>query len=252
MRILVSNDDGFEAPGVQLLAQVAQTMSPDVWVVAPDRKWTAASHQLSFDRDLTLTRKGERTYACSGAPADCVVAAMTILFAGGPKPDLVLAGVNDKRNVAEDIAYSGTMAIAREATFWRVPAIALSRTAPTSAAPAEVDTLHRLLQALWHSRDQWAADGHWLSINLPGVLPAPVVQARVGSDKLATACDVIANTPERIVYRIRRGRPGTGAAGDENAQIAAGNITVVRHRWYADAPLPDATVAAWSDVSGKS
>jgi len=104
MRILVCNDDGFEAPGVRLMARLAHAMTPDVWVVAPDRKWTAASHQLSFDRDLTLTRKGERAYACSGAPADCVVAAMTILFADGAKPDLVLAGVNDKRNVAEDIA----------------------------------------------------------------------------------------------------------------------------------------------------
>jgi 5'-nucleotidase len=139
MRILVCNDDGFEAPGVRLMARLAHAMTPDVWVVAPDRKWTAASHQLSFDRDLTLTRKGERAYACSGAPADCVVAAMTILFADGAKPDLVLAGVNDKRNVAEDIAYSGTMAIAREATFFGVPAIAISRGVPAPAESAELD-----------------------------------------------------------------------------------------------------------------
>ena len=91
-------------------------LEAEVWIVAPDRKWTAASHQLSFDRDLTLTRTGERNYACSGAPADCVVAAMTILFAGAAKPELVLAGINDKCNVAEDVAYSGTIAIAREAT----------------------------------------------------------------------------------------------------------------------------------------
>jgi 5'-nucleotidase len=223
-------------------------MTPDVWVVAPDRKWTAASHQLSFDRDLTLARKSERTYACSGAPADCVVAAMTLLFADGPKPDLVLAGVNDKRNVGEDIAYSGTMAIAREAAFWRVPAIAVSRAVAGVTGPAEFDTLRRLLQAFWKSRDEWATDGHWLSVNLPGVLPAPIVQAYVGSDKLATACDVIEKTPERITYRIRRGRPGTSAPGDENAQIAAGNITVVRHRWHAAARLSDAIVTAWSDA----
>jgi len=249
MRILVCNDDGFEAPGVRLMARLAHAMTPDVWVVAPDRKWTAASHQLSFDRDLTLTRKGERAYACSGAPADCVVAAMTILFADGAKPDLVLAGVNDKRNVAEDIAYSGTMAIAREATFFGVPAIAISRGVPAPAESAELDPLLRLLRALWKSRDEWAAQGHWLSLNLPGALPAPVVQAHVGSDKLATACDVLTNTPERIDYRIRRGRPGTSTPGDENAQVAAGRITVVRHRWYADAPVSDATVAAWNDAA---
>ena len=114
MRILVCNDDGIGAPGIGVLADAAVVIGTDVWIVAPERKWTAASHQLSFDHDLILTRIRERTFSCSGAPADCVVAAMTILFAHGPKPDLVLAGVNDKRNVAEDLAYSGTMAIARE------------------------------------------------------------------------------------------------------------------------------------------
>ena len=127
MRILVSNDDGIGAPGLRTLVDAARTLAPDIWVVAPERKWTAASHQLSFDRVLTLTRVAESEYACSGAPADCVVAAMTLLFAEGRKPDLVLAGVNDKLNVAEDLAYSGTMAIAREATFWDVPAIGISR-----------------------------------------------------------------------------------------------------------------------------
>src|SRR5207245_2480469 len=90
MRILVSNDDGVRSPGVRLLAQAALAIGSDVWVVAPERKWTAASHQLSFDRDLTLTRIGDRIYAGSGAPADCVVAAMTLLFDAGSRPDLVL------------------------------------------------------------------------------------------------------------------------------------------------------------------
>ena len=248
MRILVCNDDGIEAPGIRLLAEAALAIGPEVWVVAPDRKWTAASHQLSFDRDLTLTRKGERSYACSGAPADCVVAAMTVLFKGGAKPDLVLAGVNDKRNVAEDIAYSGTMAITREAAFWGVPAIGVSRAMRGTEGPVEQAILRRLLQALWKSRDDWAADGHWLSVNLPGSLPAPVAQPRIGRDKLASACDVLENTSERITYRIRRERPGSSTTGDENAHLDAGRITVVRHRWYADAAVPEAVVAAWNSA----
>ena len=248
MRILVCNDDGFESPGIRLLAEAALAIGPEIWVVAPDRKWTAASHQLSFDRDLTLTRKGERLYSCSGAPADCVVAAMTVLLKGGPKPDLVLAGVNDKRNVAEDIAYSGTMAITREAAFWGVPAIGVSRAMRGTEGPAVLATLRRLLQALWTSRDDWAADGHWLSVNLPASLPASVAQARVGRDKLAGACDVLENTPERITYRIRRERPGTSMPGYENANLDAGLITVVRHRWFADAAVPEAVVAAWNSA----
>ena len=146
MRILVSNDDGVEAPGLARLAAAARTLAGEVFVVAPERKWTAASHQLSFDRTLTLSRRGERVFACSGAPADCVVAAMTLVFADGTRPDLVLAGINDKLNVGEDLAYSGTMAIAREASFWGVPSIAMSRDAPSSANAAEAEALARLLQ----------------------------------------------------------------------------------------------------------
>jgi 5'-nucleotidase len=250
MRILVCNDDGIAWPGLGLLARAARALEAEVWIVAPERKWTAASHQLSFDRDLTLTRTGERSYACSGAPADCVVAAMTILFAGGTKPELVLAGINDKCNVAEDVAYSGTIAIAREATFWGVPAISLSRaeSASVTEGAADLDALSRLLRVLWNRRGDWTAEGHWLSVNLPPSLPAPLVQARTGRDKIAAAADVLDATLERIRYRIRRGRPGTITSGDENACLAAGKISVVRYCWFAEARLPDVVVAAWSSA----
>jgi 5'-nucleotidase len=244
MRVLVCNDDGISAPGLRLLAQAALALDAEVWIVAPDHKWTAASHQLSFDRDLTLTRTGERSYACSGAPADCVVAAMTIVFAGGPPPDLVLAGINDKRNVAEDVAYSGTIAIAREATFWGVPAISLSREAAVDSA-GDLDALGRLLRVLSDGRAEWAPGGHWLSVNLPSSLPAPLVQARPGRDKIAGATDVIEASDARIRYRTRRGRPGTSNPGDENACIAAGTISLVRYGWSGEESLQEAVVETW-------
>jgi len=233
MRILVCNDDGVEAPGLSLLAAAARELSDDVWIVAPERKWTAASHQLSFDRDLTLTLVRDRTYACSGAPADCVVAAMGVVFEPAQRPDLVLSGVNDKRNVGEDLAYSGTMAIAREATFWGIPAIAVSGDGwkPSDAAEKR---LARLLTAAYETRGEWTRDDAWLSINLPATLPAPVAHARVGRDKIASACDVVESSPGRIVYRIRRGRPSTRSDGDENARIDTGSIAVVRHRWHCE------------------
>ena len=245
MQILVSNDDGIHSPGVHLLAQAALAIGSEVWVVAPERKWTAASHQLSFDRDVTLTRMGDRVYACSGAPADGVIAAMAVLFGGGSKPDLVLAGINDKRNVAEDVAYSGTTAIAREATFWGVPAISLSREPRKTDGAGDLEALRRLLRLLWNARADWATEGHWLSINLPASLPAPLTQARVGRDKIGSAADILENSPERMRYRLRRGRPGTITAGDENACLDAGQISVVRYCWFAEARLPDAVIAAW-------
>jgi 5'-nucleotidase len=245
MRVLIGNDDGIDAPGIALLARAARTLAADVWIVAPERKWTAASHQLTFDRDLTLTRVAERAYACSGAPADCVVAAMTLLFADGPRPDLALAGVNDQPNVAEDIAYSGTMAVAREATFWGVPAVSLARARDAIPRDGDADVLGRLLATLWRGRADWALAGHWLGVNLPASLPAPLAQPRTGRDKIAGACDVLDASDERIRYRLRRGRPGTIGAGDENACLAAGSIGVQRFCWRSEVPLPRAVVAGW-------
>lgn len=245
LRILVCNDDGIESPGLALLAEVARGASEDVWVVAPERKWTAASHQLSFDRDLALVARAKRTYACTGAPADCVIAALTVLLADRP-PDLVLAGINDKRNVGEDAAYSGTIAIAREATFHGVPAIALSRSRRWTDAPAEVAALRRLLGSWWATRGEWATDGHWLAAVLPDALPAPVTCARAARDKIGSATDVIAHDADRIVFRLRRGRPGTAAPGDENAALAAGRITVVRQGWHDAAPLDEDLVERWA------
>jgi 5'-nucleotidase len=250
MRILICNDDGIDAPGLRLLARAAQGLSADVWVVAPERKWTAASHQLSFDRDLTLIRSRERTYACSGAPADCVVAAMSVLFADAPKPALVLAGVNDKRNVAQDLAYSGTMAIAREAAFFGVPAIALSRADHAREEAADVDALRDLLRLLWRRRTDWTGEGHWLGLNLPVSLPAPLVQARIGRDKIGGSSEILRASAERIDYRLQRGRPGTTTPGDENACLAEGSISIVRYCWFMQAPLPASTLAAWQDAAG--
>ena len=151
-------------------------------------------------------------------------------------PDLVLAGVNDKLNVAEDIAYSGTMAIAREATFWEVPAIAFPRA--RSPAASDAAAIGKLLRVLWDGRAQWQREGNWLSLNLPAPLPAPLVQASVRRDKIGAACEIlVTRETERIVYRRSR-PPGHVQPGDERAALAAGAIAVVRYAGPL-APLPD-------------
>jgi 5'-nucleotidase len=245
VRILAANDDGIAAPGLtELTSAAAAALGAEIWVVAPERKWTAASHQLSFDQDLTLSRAGERAYACSGSPADCVVAAMTVLFADEPKPDLVLAGINDGRNVGEDIAYSGTMAIGREAAFWGVPAISISRVKGAVRGTGDDAALRALLRVLADTRDEWASGSHWLGVNLPAVLPAPIAQAVIGRDKIATASDVVARSPDRIRYRLRRGRAHASSAGDENAAIDAGNIVIVRHGWTKTDALSEDFIAS--------
>lgn len=243
MRILIANDDGIDAAGIALLRRAAARLTADIWVVAPERKWTAASHHLSFDRDLTLTRREPQVYALDGTPADCVVAAMTVLFRDGGKPDLVLSGVNDGRNAAEDAAYSGTLSIAREASFWDLPAIGFSRTKGGTSEEQDVAALAALIDALWQRRAEWSREGAYLSVNLPKELPAEVGLAVIGRDKIAGAADIRAEEGDRIVWRIRRGRPHSSRPGDENSLIDAGRIAIVRHCWIDGAPL-DAGLAA--------
>ena len=125
-RVLIANDDGFDAPGLQLLEDVAKSLSDEVWVVAPDSEQSATGHSLTLRRPLRIIKRGERRYAVNGTPTDCVLLAVNQIMKHC-KPDLVLSGVNKGRNVGEDMTYSGTVAAAMEATLFGIPAIALSQ-----------------------------------------------------------------------------------------------------------------------------
>lgn len=237
MRILVCNDDGVEAPGLAILADVARTLSEDVWVVAPDGKRTANGPSLTIARPLTMTRLSERKYSCSGTPADCVVTAMAWLFKDDRRPDLVLSGINDGRNVAEDLAYSGTLGIAREATFWGVPAIGFSRVKNPRATDRDVPWLADLIGGLWQRREDWAIEGHYLSVNLPTALPAPIRQPRIGRDKIGLSAEVVSSQGDTVVITVPRGRAHSSIPGDENEAIDGGYVTVNRLNWFGETPL---------------
>jgi 5'-nucleotidase len=244
MRILISNDDGIEAPGIARLAATASRLSDDIWIVAPEVKHTAAGPSLTMAKPVTMRRLGERRYSCSGRPADCMVAAFAWLFREGKKPDLVLAGVNDGRNVAEDLAYSGTLGIAREASFWGVPAIGFSRVKNPALSPSDGAWLAGLIGRLWKAREEWAAEGHWLSVNLPASLPAEIRQPSIGRDKIARRAEVVEEDGERTVLIFPRGRAHVTTPGDENAAIDAGFATVNRLNWFGETRLADGFVEA--------
>ena len=125
-RILISNDDGVDAPGIRILEKVARELSTDVWVVAPEMEQSGASHSLTTRRPLRLNEIGEQRYAVDGTPTDCVLLAVKRLLRDRP-PDLVLSGINGGSNIGEDLTYSGTVAAAMEATLLGIPAIALSQ-----------------------------------------------------------------------------------------------------------------------------
>jgi 5'-nucleotidase len=125
-RILISNDDGINAPGLAVLESIARSLSDDVWVVAPETEQSGASHSLTMHRPLRLREIGPQRYAVDGTPTDCVLLAINSLLADRP-PTLVLSGINHGNNIGEDITYSGTIACAMEATLLGVRAIAFSQ-----------------------------------------------------------------------------------------------------------------------------
>jgi len=244
MRILVANDDGIDAPGLARLTQVAERLSDDVWVVAPDGKRTAASGSITIARSLTMVEKGRRRYSCSGTPADCVVTAMTWLFDGQKKPDLVLSGINDGRNVAEDLAYSGTLGIAREATFWDVPAIGFSRVKQAADADSDIDWLVNFVRQILNKRDTIFLEGHWLSVNLPERLPAAIAQPRIGRDKIGIRAEILSSDGQNTEIIIPRGRAHSASDGDDNDLLDRGNVCVSRLNWFGQTPLDDGSLFA--------
>jgi 5'-nucleotidase len=126
VRILVTNDDGIHSHGLDVCADIARTLSDDVWVVAPEHDQSGVAHSLSLNDPLRLREVAERRFAVRGTPTDCVIMGARHVL-DGKQIDLVLSGVNRGRNVGEDVIYSGTVAGAMEGAVLGIPAIALSQ-----------------------------------------------------------------------------------------------------------------------------
>ncbi len=176
MRILVTNDDGINAPGLQVLQDIAKQLSPDVWVVAPEVDQSGASHSLTLREPIRMREVGERTYAVRGTPADCVIMAVRHVLRES-LPALILSGVNRGANMAEDVSYSGTIAGAIEGTLVGIRSVALSQAGgfekegqfPWETARAHgPGILRRLLAADWPT-------GVLMNVNFPDKAPDGVL-----------------------------------------------------------------------------
>ena len=125
-RILVTNDDGINAPGLEALIEIARALSDDVWVVAPEMNQSGAGHSLSLSRPLRAREITPRKWAIEGTPTDCVLFGARHLLREAP-PTLLLSGVNRGANMADDVTYSGTIAGAMEGCMLGLRSIALSQ-----------------------------------------------------------------------------------------------------------------------------
>ena len=174
MKILVSNDDGYFAPGITLLAEALGQLG-EVTVVAPERDRSGASNSLTLDRPLTVRRAPNGFFSVNGTPTDCVHIAVTGLL--DFTPDVIVSGINLGANMGDDTIYSGTVAAAVEGYLLGIPSLALSLTSRTgehfqSAIGVALQMVERLSRAPF-------GEPVLLNVNVPDVEPAALAGIEV-------------------------------------------------------------------------
>jgi 5'-nucleotidase len=170
-RILCTNDDGIHARGLDLSVEVCSGAG-QVFVVAPDREQSGASHSLTLHRPLRGMPRGVNRWAVDGTPTDCAMLAIEEILP--EKPDIVISGVNHGPNMGEDVLYSGTVAAAMEAVSLFVPAVALSFAGPDlDLLPTWKAPLERLIKSILASPP--LPTPMFLNVNLPPI-PGEVVK----------------------------------------------------------------------------
>jgi len=223
MRILLTNDDGIHAEGLNVLERIARKLSDDIWVIAPETDQSGLAHSLTLSNPLRLRKIDERHYALRGTPTDCVIMGVKHLMP--EPPDLILSGVNSGSNMADDVTYSGTVAGAIEGTLLGIPSIALSQeyniNDGTRVLPWEIveerapDILKKLLGLEW-------SKGVLINMNFPNCDPAAIAGTRVTvQGKLSHGLAIEERHDGRGLpyYWLRYGRGKDQPA--ENSDVAA-------------------------------
>ena len=226
MRLLLSNDDGYRAPGLAALAEALAGLG-EITVVAPEGNRSGASNSLTLDRPLRVSTVGEHRFAVDGTPADCVYLALTTLLEA--PPDLVISGINAGENLGDDVLYSGTVAAAMEGCLLGMPALAFSLASPEPRDYARAASIARALVEKV-MREGMAKD--WLlNVNLPGGAEATLAQARVTrlGRRTRQAGTIRQLDPRGVpVYWLGpAGEPGVGAGpGTDFHAIADGCVSI--------------------------
>jgi 5'-nucleotidase len=229
-RILLTNDDGIDAPGLEVLEAIAQELGREIWVAAPEQDQSGVSHAISLHHPIRVTERGPRRFAVTGTPGDCAVMAFCRLMAGRP-PQLLLCGVNRGANLGVETVFSGTVGGAMTGVMLGIRSMALSqawtdrdRIHWDTAATLGAGVVRRLLAVEW-------GPGICLSVNFPDLPPSaagPLTLARQ-SFGLIQAIDVLPRTdPRGLTYYwvgFRRGRHEPGPDSDVEA-LEAGNVVV--------------------------
>ena len=236
MRILLSNDDGYFAPGLACLAETLSSLA-DITVVAPERDRSGASNSLTLDRPLFLRRAPNGFYFVNGTPTDCVHLAVTGML--DIVPDMVVSGINHGANMGDDTIYSGTVAAATEGYLLGIPSLAVSL---TSKAAAHLDSAAQIaLDIVQRFQRQSFAEPVLLNINVPDLPPSELRGNRVtrlGKRHKAEGVVKSVNPRNETVYWV-------GAAGGAQDAGAGTDFHAVDNGFVSITPLQiDLTHAA--------
>ena len=224
--ILITNDDGYRAPGLLALREAVAPLG-DVVVIAPDRERSACGQGITIKGPLTVEKIDETTFAVDGTPADCVILALANLLS--TKPAVVLSGINRGANLGDDVYYSGTVGGAREAAFWGLPAAACSlvtRGKPLDFAEAAKHS-RRVCEILLTAPPP---EGVLLNLNVPDGPESDIKGVRVtrqGMRGHASGVSLTKDTRGRTFYWIAEPFDKWDAAdGDDMGAIRAGYVSI--------------------------
>lgn len=223
--ILATNDDGFEAAGLDALAAALAPVG-DLVVVAPEREQSGAGHALTLRRPLRVRERAPGRFSVDGTPTDCVHLGVYNIT-GGRLPDLVVAGINRGLNLGDDVTYSGTIAGALEGTLLGVPSVAFS-TALDGRGEADFSEAARYARSLCESvLARGLPPGVFLSVNVPSGVPRGVRLVRQGTRVYRAAAVERVDPGGRPYYWLAG--PDVRPAGEpdgDHAAVASGYVAV--------------------------
>ncbi len=234
MHILVTNDDGVQAPGLLALAQEVRKLGK-VTVFAPDKNWSASGHVKTLDRPLrvreTTLADGTSAFTSDGAPSDCV--ALPLLGFLEEKVDLVVSGINPYSNIGHDVTYSGTVTAAMEAVITGVKGIAFSLASQDKPANTVTDYSHAAQAARVVTQkviEQGLAEGVVLNVNIPYLSFDAIngyVITRQGMRVYRDALDKRIDPRGRPYYWIGGDEPtGVNEEGTDVGALASGYVSI--------------------------
>jgi len=228
MRVLISNDDGYQSSGIAAL-QMAISRVGETVIVAPDRNRSGASNSITLTHPITIKQQSDDVYAVEGTPTDCVNIALSGLL--DDHIDMVVSGINDGPNMGDDVLYSGTVAAAMEGRFLGQPSIALSM---ASHNPTHFDTAGAIAEKLVRQLENASIPSDTvLNVNVPD-LPAEEIRGikltRLGSRHQSTNAIGAASPRNETVFWI-------GPAGDINDRSEGTDFHAVAEGYVSVTPI---------------